>query len=54
MKSDERNKKQFKQKEHKFTSKKFSNPKESGKYKDFQYDHYVEGINLGRVDSFEF
>lgn len=57
---DERKKKQFRQKDQKFTGSKFNKPKNKKfkKYKEsdyqFQYDHYVEGINLGREDSFEF
>ncbi|MFD0587703.1 hypothetical protein ACFQZE_06785 [Paenibacillus sp. GCM10027627] len=55
---DERKKKQFKQKDQKFTSNKFSKPKNRKQYKnelpDYQYEHYVEGVNLGREDGFEY
>lgn len=54
MKQDERNKKQYLQKDRKFTSGKFTKPKKDFKVKNFKYSEELALIENGREEMIEY
>jgi hypothetical protein len=54
MKQDERNKKQYMQKDRKFTSGKFTKPKKDYKAREFKYDEHLALTENGREEMIDY